>query len=126
MGSALGCQNPLLPISINIKNRNLPNEKRWVCQRFLQSKPTGLCQPEQREHPAGFSFFSAVGIIAINVARGADARVMNLLNSGSTALLDDLRRKIDFVVRRPNTGAKLHDQLSRVRSEMFTHLPNRI
>jgi len=51
---------------------------------------------------------------------------MNLLNSGSTALLDDLRRKIDFVVRRPNTGAELHDQLSRVRSEMFTHLPNRI
>src|SRR2546430_473642 len=42
VGSALGCQNPLLPIGINIKNRNLPNEKRWVCQRFLQSNSTAL------------------------------------------------------------------------------------
>src|SRR5438067_13610298 len=93
---------------------------------LFAKQATGSCQPEQREHPAGFTFFSAVGIIAIDVARGADARVMNLLDSGSTALLDDLRRKIDSVMRRPNTGAELHDQLSRARSEMSAHLPNRI
>src|SRR5437763_14491804 len=93
---------------------------------LFAKQATGSCQPEQRKHPAGFSFFCAVGIISIDVARGADARGMNLLNSGSTTLLDDLRRKIDFVVRRPNTGAKLHDQLSRGRSGMFTHLPDRV
>src|SRR5205823_960899 len=85
-----------------------------------------LCQPEKREHPAGFSFLSAIGIIASDVARGADARVMNLCYASGAALLNDLRGKIDFVMRRSNTRTELHHQLSRVRSEMFPHLLNRI
>ena len=93
---------------------------------FCKATRRLLCQPEQREHPAGFAFFSAVGIIAIDVARGTDARVMNHLHPGGPALLDDLRGKIDFVMGRPNTGTELHDQLSRARSEMFVHLLNRI
>src|SRR5215475_9155848 len=95
--------------------RLLPNEIR---NRSIESK--------HREHSAGFSFLDAVGIIAVQITCGARAGVVDVLNSKCTALPDNFRSEIDFVVRRTNTRAKLHDHVRGIGAEAFSHFSNRV
>ena len=71
-------------------------------------------QPEQRQHATGFSFFGAIGIVTIQITSRADARVVNFFHAERPTLPDNFRREIDFVMRRTNTGAELHDQFGRL------------
>ena len=43
----------------------------------------------------------------LEIAGSADATVENLLDARVATLPDDLRRKINLVMRRPNTGTQL-------------------
>ena len=83
-------------------------------------------QPKYGQHAAGFSFFGAIGIVAGQVAGGADARVMDSLDAQRAALTDDLGSEIDFVVRGANAGTKLHDHIGRIAAEAFNHLADRV
>src|SRR5260370_34775585 len=59
-----------------------------------------LPQCNQSQHAAGFSFFSAIGIVTIKIAGRAYAGVVNLFYPEGATLPDDFRCKLDFVVRR--------------------------
>ena len=83
-------------------------------------------QPKHGQHAAGFSFFGAIGVVAMKIAGGADARVVDLLNAERAALPDDFACEIYFVVRRANAGAELHDHVRRIGSEAINHLPDRV
>src|SRR5260370_41585524 len=50
---------------------------------------------------------------------------MNFLHASCVTLLDNFCGEIDFVMRRPNAWAELHNQLGRVRTETFSHLLDR-
>src|SRR5438034_5050906 len=76
------------------------------------------------KHPAGFTFLGAIGIVAVQVAGGADAGVVDLLNAQRTTLPDDFDSEIDLIVRRPNTGTELRDHVGRIGSEAINHLVN--
>jgi len=93
-----------------------PNEKRG----------TVLFETEESKHPARASFFGAVGIVKIGMASGADAAVVNFAHALGAAFFDDFRGEIDFVMRRTNAGAQLHDQVERSRPEACDHLRDRI
>src|ERR1700730_17856277 len=56
------------------------------------------------------------------MARRADAGAVDMLHAFGAALLDNFCREIDFVMRRTNARAELHNQFGRVRSEPFPHL----
>jgi len=90
--------------------------------RATRLTETRLQQREQREHPAGFSFFGTVGIIEIEMTSGADAVVVNLRNACGSTLANNFGREIDFVMRRTYARAELHDKVGRIRSEMRFHL----
>jgi len=47
---------------------------------------------------------------------------MNLLHAAGATLLNDLRGKIDFVMRGPDAGAELRDQVGRIRAKARFHL----
>ncbi len=83
-------------------------------------------QPEEREHAAGFSFFGAIRIIAIEIASGTLPRVVDLSHPLRATLLDNVLREIDFVMRRANAGTELHEQAGRIRSESRLHLRDRV
>src|SRR2546421_44648 len=85
-----------------------------------------LSQREQRKHAPGLSFFGAVRIVALSVASSAGAGVVNLFYAGGAALLNNVRREIDFVMGRSNARTQLHHQVLRVRSEVFPHRLNRL
>ena len=52
--------------------------------------------------------------------------VVDLLNAERAALPDDLGAEIDFVVRRPNARAELHDHARGIGAEVFDHLSDRV
>ena len=83
-------------------------------------------QPKHGQHAAGFSFFGAIGIVAMKIADGADVRVVDLLNAKLAALPDDFAYEIDLVVRRANAGAELHDQVRGIGAEAINHLSERV
>src|SRR5256885_11511483 len=76
------------------------------------------------KHPAGFTFLGAIGIVAVQIAGGADSGVVDLLNAQRTTLPDDFGSEIDFIVRRGDAGAELHDHLPPVGSEAIHHFLN--
>ena len=78
--------------------------------------PTRLTKPrlhkgQKREHAPGFSFFRAVRIVAIQIARGADAAVVYGRDAEIATLPRDLAGKIRFVMRRTNAWTELHDEI---------------
>src|SRR6266566_2367606 len=83
-------------------------------------------QPKYGQHAAGFSFFGAIGVVAGQVAGRAHAGVVDVLNAERAALTDNLGGEIDFVVRRPNAGTELHDQVRWIGPEAFNHLSDRV
>ena len=85
-----------------------------------------LMQPEQREHSSGFSFLAAIRIVATQIARRADAAIVDFFHAEFAALRDHIRRKIDFVMRRPDAGAELYDQSRRIGTEAINHLSDTV
>ena len=45
------------------------------------------------KHAAGFSFLGAIGIVAVQIAGGADAGVVDFFNSERATLPDDVARQ---------------------------------
>src|SRR6266853_1224982 len=89
---------------------------RLVPNRWIESK--------YGQHPAGFSFLGAIGVVAVQIAGGADTGVVDLLNAQRSTLPDDFGGEIDFIMRRVNTGTELHDHLRGIGSEAINHLVN--
>ena len=79
-------------------------------------------ESNQREHATGFSFFGAIGVVAIQIAGGADAGIVNLFHAQRATLPDNFRGEIDFVMRRTNTRAELHDRVRGIGAEAINHL----
>ena len=48
-----------------------------------------------------------------------------MFHARGAKLFGDLRREVDFIMRRANARTQLHNQLGRIRTEMFAHLLNR-
>src|SRR6267154_5348083 len=88
--------------------------------------PNRWIESNYGQHPAGFSFLGAIGVVAVQIAGGADAGVVDLLNAQRTTLPDDFGSEIDFVMRRANTGTELHNHLRRIGSETIDHFMNGI
>ena len=57
----------------------------------------------------------------LEIAGSADAAVENLLDARVATLPDDLRGKINLVMRWPNTGTQLHNQITRLNSKTLPH-----
>ena len=84
-------------------------------------------QTQQRQHSSGATFFGAIGIVALQIARSADAAVVNFVHASVATLLDDLRGEIDFVMRRTDARTELHDQIGcRLRRTLVLHQTDRI
>ena len=62
----------------------------------------------------------------MGMARCAPARVVDFFHPKRATLLDNFGRKIDFVMRRTNTRAQLHDHVRGIRSEVINHSRNRV
>ena len=56
----------------------------------------------------------------------ADAAVVDFMNTERAALPDDISSEIDFVVRRANAWAELHDYLLGIGAEAIDHLLDRV
>src|SRR6476646_10380726 len=78
------------------------------------------------QHPPGFSLVGAVGVVASQITGSARAGVVDVLNAERPALPDDFGGEIDFVVRRANAGAELHDHVRGIGAEAFNHLSDRV
>ena len=78
------------------------------------------------QHPPGFSLLGAVGVVASQITGSARAGVVDVLNAERPALPDDFGGEIDFVVRRANAGAELHDHVRGIGAETFNHLSDRV
>jgi hypothetical protein len=83
-------------------------------------------QSKYGQHAAGFSFLGAIGVVAIKIAGGAGAGVVDFVYTERAALLDDLGGEIDFVMRRPDAGTELHDHVRGIGAEAFNHLSDRV
>ena len=70
-----------------------------------------LLKRQEREHATSPPFLGAIGIIAVQVARGADSRIIHRRNAEITALAHDLRSEIDFIMRWSNAGTELDHQI---------------
>jgi hypothetical protein len=81
---------------------------------------------EKREHAAGASLLGAIGIVSLEIARGADSAVVNLAHTGVATLLNNLRGKIDFVMRWTNARTQLRNKVGRVHTEFVMQERNRI
>lgn len=57
--------------------------------------------------------------------RRAGAAVEDLVNSGGSSLANDLRSEIDFVVRGPDAGSDLYDEIGGLTAEFLPHRRNR-
>ena len=88
--------------------------------------PNRWIESNYGQHPAGFSFLGAIGVVAVQIAGGADAGVVDLLNAQRTTLPDDFGSEIDFIVRRANAGTKLHDHVGGIGAEAIDHLVNSV
>ena len=62
----------------------------------------------------------------IQIARSADAGIMNFFHAERATLPDDFRGEIDFIMRRTNTRAQLHDHVRGLGAEAIDHLLDRI
>jgi hypothetical protein len=82
--------------------------------------------PNYGQHATGFSFLGAVGVVASQITGRARVGVVDLVNAERAALLDDLGRKIDFIVGRANAGTELYDHVRGIGAEAFNHLPDRV
>ena len=83
-------------------------------------------QRQQREHATGAALLGAVGIVMRKITGRAEAAVVHLLYSGGFRLRSNRRREIDFVMRRANARAELHDEILRRNFESLLHLSNRV
>ena len=88
--------------------------------------PLRWIETKHCQHPAGFSFLGAVGVVPSQITRCARAGVVDVLNTWHATLPDDLRSEIDLVVGRANTRTELHDHVYGIRSEAFNHLSDRV
>ncbi len=61
----------------------------------------------------------------IEIARGADARIMNFIQACRATLLHNFRREIDLVMRRANTRAELRDDIRSACGEPIRHHADR-
>ena len=95
----------------NAKKRGICPLKRGPARRVFSLTRHRQSKPNQRKHAASFSFFGAVGVVTIEVTSGAYAGVVNFFHAKRAALPDNFRCEIDFVMRRANTGAELHDDV---------------
>lgn len=57
----------------------------------------------------------------LEIAGSADAAVANFLDACVATLPDDVRGKINFVMRWPNTGTQLYNKITRLNSETLPH-----
>ena len=62
----------------------------------------------------------------LQVAGRANAGVVDLVNAERPAFPDDISGEIDFVVRRANAWAELHDYLLGIGAEAIDHLLDRV
>src|SRR6266581_7570732 len=85
----------------NRKARNLPIPSARIGRRLT------VREAEQREHPAGATFFGPIGIVGVQIAGRANAAVMNLVQACSLTLSNDIRSEIDLVMGRTNARAEL-------------------
>ena len=81
---------------------------------------------QEGEHPAGAAFFGAIRIVAAEIAGGAHAGIVHCRNAEIATLPDNLRGKIDFVMRRANAGAELNHKIGRARTKLRCHRHDRI
>ena len=70
-------------------------------------------QRQQREHASGATFFGPIRIVMLEIAGSADAAIENFLDACVATLPDDVRGKINLVVRWSNTGTELHNKIAR-------------
>ena len=68
---------------------------------------------QERQHSAGRPFFRAIRIVAIQIARGANAAVVYGRDPEIAALPHDLTGKICFIMRRTNARTELHNEIRR-------------
>ena len=57
----------------------------------------------------------------LQIAGGADVAIVHVFNARVPALPDNLGRKIDFVMRRPDAWTQLHDQVRGFGVEVLLH-----
>jgi hypothetical protein len=87
---------------------------------------SNLFETKKGEHATGFAFFGAIRIVTVQVARRTDARVVNFFYAERAALPDNFRGEIDFVMRRANARAELHDQIRGLGTEAINHCSDRV
>ena len=83
-------------------------------------------QPKHGQHPPGFSFFGAIGVVATQITGSARAGVVDVLNAERATLLADFGRKIDLIMGWANTRAELHNHARGIGAEAFNHLSDRV
>ena len=83
-----------------------------------------LREREKGEEAAGFPALDSVGVIAIHVRAGAGAAIMHRADSGGAGLREDGGGEVDFVKRRADARAELHDEAGRIASEFALHFPD--
>ena len=98
----------------------------WLLFRISKLLALRIPQGEKRQHPSGAPFFGAIGIVAREIAGGADAGIVDGSNTQVAALPDNLRGEIDLVMRRANAGTELNHQIGRARAEPFRHDSDRV
>jgi hypothetical protein len=78
-------------------------------------------KPQHGQHPPGPAFLRAIRIVVLQVTSGADLVIVNLFDPAVATLAHDLRREIDFVVRRTDAGTQLNDEIGRFDPEPLSH-----
>jgi hypothetical protein len=78
-------------------------------------------QRQQREHASRATFFGSIRIVMLEITGGADAAVENLLDARVATLTDDLCGEINFVMRRPNAGTQLRNEIARFSPKFLPH-----
>jgi hypothetical protein len=67
------------------------------------------------------ALFRAIRIVAIQIARGANAAVVHGRDAELAALPHNLSGEICFIVRRPNARTELHYKIRGARTKVFAH-----
>src|SRR5438477_1652514 len=78
-------------------------------------------QRQQRQHPARLSLFRAIRIVMFQIAGRTDTAVVNFFDTGIATLPGNFGGEINFVMRRPNAGAELRDQIARPDTKSLAH-----
>src|SRR5437588_4224240 len=88
--------------------------------RFLSTRRR-LQQSHHGQHPPGPTFLRAIRIVVLQVTSSADLVIVNLFDPALATLSHNLRREIDFVMRRTDAGTQLNDEIGRLDPEFLPH-----